>query len=245
MRPRFTVRGLMGLVLVVGLACSVVSGLRWNRRMSGCGPTCGSNISQIGLALRQYHEVNDCFPPAYVTDDVGNKLYSWRVLILPYLDYGDIYDHYNLCQAWNGPDNIRLSNTRLRTFCCPYSWDYSAAPNATNYVAVTGPGTLFPGACSSTIHDVRDRTSTLLVAEVAGPPIGWAEPRGLDVSTMSFAVNDPTRPSLSSRDDAGPAVAFVDGKVRRLGRSVLPATVKAITTIAGGEAVEARALDLR
>jgi hypothetical protein len=38
-----------------------------------------------------------------------------------------------------------------------------------------------------------------MLVEATGLGIHWMEPRDLDYDTMSFAINNPTRPSLSAR----------------------------------------------
>ena len=44
------------------------------------------HMISIIVALHNYHDEHGSFPPAYVSDESGRPLYSWRVLILPYLD---------------------------------------------------------------------------------------------------------------------------------------------------------------
>lgn len=44
---------------------------------------CRSTLTQISLALYQYEQHNGAFPPAYVADQNGVPMHSWRVLILP------------------------------------------------------------------------------------------------------------------------------------------------------------------
>ena len=60
-------------------------------------------------------------------------------------------------------------------------------------------------------------------------------PRDLDTATMSWVIDDPSRPGLSSLHHAGPGILFADGIVRRLGTSFPSGTLRALTTIAGGE----------
>ena len=56
-------------------------------------------------ALQAYHQANGCFPPAYIADKNGKPMHSWRVLILPYLDYDDLYKAYDFSEPWDGPKN--------------------------------------------------------------------------------------------------------------------------------------------
>lgn len=65
------------------------------------------------------------------------------------------------------------------------------------------PGTAFPGGDKRVrLADVRDKQSeTILVAESADSGIHWSQSRDLDIDRMSFRINDPSRPGLSSRHD--------------------------------------------
>ena len=102
-----------------------------------------------------------------------------------------------------------------------------------------GEDTLFPGASSVTLDDITDGPeNTILLVEIADSDIHWMEPRDLDVDTMSFTVNDPLRPSISGPHPNGPAVVFVDRLTAyRIDSSLRPETLRALTTIAGGEPV--------
>ena len=47
---------------------------------------CRDHLHAIGSANARYVKVHGHYPPAYVTDEHGTPMHSWRVLILPYLD---------------------------------------------------------------------------------------------------------------------------------------------------------------
>jgi hypothetical protein len=65
-------------------------------------------LKGIGLALHTYHDLNGRLPPAVVTDKDGRPLYSWRVLLLPYLEEETLYKQFHLDEAWDGPNNKAL-----------------------------------------------------------------------------------------------------------------------------------------
>ncbi len=239
-RWQVSIRSLMGLVLASAclLAAWPVLLRQYTQRGVVCRVYCASHIRQIGLALLEYHTQNGCFPPAYVADPQGKPLYSWRVLILPYIDQSDLYNAYNLGQPWDGPENLRISDTNIKLFTCPEARDWTPRSFSTNYVAVTGPGTAFVPGQTTKSADVRDGPATLLLTETIGSGIHWAEPRDLDVATMSLRINDPTRPSISSHDESGPRVMLMDGTVRAIPPSSKAATIRSLITIRGGEKVD-------
>ena len=47
---------------------------------------CSNHLKQIALALHNYHDEYKSFPPAYIADESGKRMHSWRVLILPFIE---------------------------------------------------------------------------------------------------------------------------------------------------------------
>ncbi len=47
---------------------------------------CSNNLKQIGLALHNYNAAYKSLPPPYTVDANGQKLHSWRTLILPFIE---------------------------------------------------------------------------------------------------------------------------------------------------------------
>lgn len=139
----------------------------------------GNNLRQIGIALHTYHDIHQSFPPAYVTDEQGNKLYSWRVLILPYLDQMAIYNQFDKSKAWDSPENLALSNMMLPVFVSP------GEVSGCSYFGVAGKGTVFEEGRAIKLSDVTDGTAnTIGVVEVKGLNHSWAEPFDIDIDTQ-------------------------------------------------------------
>lgn len=193
-----------------------------------------SPLNQLQLAFRNYHEAYGCFPPAYTVDEAGNRMHSWRALILPYIDGVDLYESYDFSEPWDGPNNSRLAHRMSRIFHCP-----SEPPSNThtNYVVIVGPETPFPGSRSTSLADFKDGSdNTILLAEISASTIAWLEPRDLDAETMSYAINDKTRRGISTSRRNGPYVVFADHiSAYALTESLPPQVLKALTTIRGGE----------
>ena len=210
----------------------------------GSGPPsrrsqCSNNLRQIALALQNYHDIRGSFPPALVADASGKPLYSWRVLILPFLERNDLYQAFNLNEPWDGPNNRKLHGQVLSVYSCPASHD-TQSRGETNYVAVLGPHTMWPGTKANRLSDVTDDpVNTLLLVEVHHSGIHWMEPRDLHVTQMPPSVNAPRGMGISSLHRECAMAAFADGHTRALPGDLPPATLRALLTIAGGEKVEA------
>jgi len=186
------------------------------------------------LALHNYHSNYGAFPPAYLADSNGKPMHSWRVLILPFMEQTPLYNQYNFNEPRNGPTNSALLNAMPPIFACPSR--FAGPTNLTSYVAITGPGTVFPGIQSTKLEDVTDGTSnTLIVVEVDNLRVPWTAPNDLDIRTMSFKLNDPKHAGISSKHPGGAHLGVVDGRTRFAYDWTSPGLLKALLTIAGGE----------
>ena len=228
--------GLMGLVFnccIAGLLPALAVP-RTPARQSQCR----NSLRMIALALHHYHDTYDAFPPAYIADDQGRPMHSWRVLILPFIEQKNLYAQYRFDEPWNGPNNSKLASSMPRyVFFCP-SDPNPKNRSETSYLAVIGPGTVWPGATPTTMNAITDGTSnTLLVVEVHNSGINWMEPRDLDIRTIPMTINAVTGLGLRSAHKHGTQAAFVDAHVQMLPNNTPTETLRALFTIDGGEAI--------
>jgi Protein of unknown function (DUF1559) len=237
-RFHMTVGRLMKVIFAAGCLMGLV--ILWDRVISCKTPwhaMCANNLKQIGLALHNYHEAYSAFPPAFIADESGRPMHSWRVLILPYLEEQNLYADYDFNEPWNGPHNSKLLARMPWVFSCPYrDQKPTVRPSLTSYVVVSGPGTMFPGSESIRFEQVTDGSpNTLMVVETSNVQIPWTKPEDLDVRTMSLRINDEKRPSISSHHPGVAAVLLADGACRFLPESTRAAQMKSLVTIAGHE----------
>jgi hypothetical protein len=206
---------------------------------------CQSNLKDIVLALHNYHDDYGCFPPAYVADEAGRPMHSWRVLILPYIGKQTLYDQYRFDEPWDGPNNRNLHGDRVRTYECP-TQPFGGTP-ITSYVAVVGPTTIWPSAASAKQQDVRDGLSkTLMVVEMADSGIHWMEPRDLDASTIKLTGDPKNGRGISSHHRTeswsqrvyGVNVGMADSSVRLLPPKMPAEQLRALLTVSGGEEID-------
>ena len=165
------------LMCLIGWLLPAFESVRETARRAACA----IHLKQIAAALQAYHQANGCFPPAYIADKNGKPMHSWRVLILPYLGYDNVYKAYDFSQPWDGPKNKPVSALPLLEYACPCGLRTRAAGDAqTNYVAVVGPNTAWPGEKSRKLGPADfpgGVSNTIMVVEVADSGIAWAEPR--------------------------------------------------------------------
>ncbi len=136
------------------------------------------NLRRVALALRRYHEDRGHFPPPVVRTRDGKPLkhpYSWRVAILPYLDWPDSYLEwrYKYDQAWNSPQNRKLLEKMPDVFRMP------GAGEGTTMVQML-VSEVFPAEKPTDLARLKDdgaKTAMLVLAPKAVP---WTKPE--DVS---------------------------------------------------------------
>jgi len=221
-----------GGVLVALLLPAVQSAREAARRAQ-----CSNNLRQLGLAFHNYHDTYGTFPPAYIPDENGKPMHSWRVLILPYMEYGVIHDQYNFDEPWDSPGNQAVTNIPIAAFTCPSS--PNSTSTETNYMVITGPGTVFEGAKGTRLRDVLDGTaSTILVVEVTGTGTKWAEPKDLDASNVAPPFSAGNAGNAGSCHPGGMNAVLCDGSVRFISDATARELLNAMITRAGGERVD-------
>jgi len=235
---RFSLRQLFFWIFCIAVVLAVLVALAdavRNARRAAIATAAQGPLNQLQLALLNYHDTHGQFPPAYISDESGTPIHSWRVLILPYVEKRALYDAYDFSEPWDGPNNSKLANEMPRIFHSPSEQE---SKTFTNIVAITGPGTAFPGSTSTTLSDFVDGPeNTILLTEITNSKVPWLQPRDIDSRSTSM-INDPDALSISSAPWRRPYVVFGD-QIRAYGvrRNIPPDALKALTTIAGRERI--------
>ncbi len=187
------------------------------------------------MAIHNYESGHGNLPPAFMADKNGKPMHSWRILILPYLGYEDLYRRYDFSEPWNGPNNRLLAKEMPVVYRCPSA--RPGNPLTTNYVAIVGDDTMWPGEKTVSIKDITDgSTSTLMIVEVADSDIHWMEPRDMTVGEAIAGVNVDRRRGISSNHPGGAYCEFLYGH-GFLPDGTSPEVLKALLTKDGGEPV--------
>ncbi len=208
--------------ILAALALPAVSAAREAaRRMQ-----CSNNLKQIALALHNYESVYRSLPPAYTVDADGNRLHSWRTLLLPFIEQKTLYLQLDLTKPWNDPVNVNLTSTEIPTFRCPSS---KITPGMTTYQIIVAPNSPFPGSTPLKFQDIKDGLSkTLFAVETDdADAVPWAEPK--DHSLQSFMS------SMNPSHLGGRNAAFMDGSVRFLSVDMNSQTASGLITINGND----------
>lgn len=171
---------------------------------------CTNNMRQIALAIHNYHDTYQSLPPAYTVDENGNRLHSWRTLILPYMEASSLYSSIDFSKPWDDPANAQARQSEIAAYRCP---SRNLGPGMTNYLAPSAPGTAFPGSEPVTFDDITDGTSnTIMVIEVDDEmAVHWMEPNDITPDEFVEMLKNSNRSSIPHT--GGRNAAFCDGSV--------------------------------
>jgi hypothetical protein len=194
---------------------------------------CSNNLKQIAIAMHNYHDVHGRLPPAVVRDKAGKPLYSWRVLVLPYLEADDLYKQFHLDEPWDSPHNRSLLSQMPRVFRDPSSTDPD--PGATVYQVFVGPKTGFESPQGETLLSFTDGTSNTVLVVEAATAVPWTQPVDLPYDPKGPLPELGGHHTVAGQQ--GFNVAMADGSVHYISDSIDETLLRAMITRNGGENV--------
>ena len=241
---RFSLKEMFALIAGFGSICGVIallipaveSAQQAARQMSS-----RNNLRTIGMAIVNYSDACQVLPQATIHNPQNVPLRSWRYAIIPFITNDPLYNLYDQSQPWNSAANDSLCrNNNYAEYIFARPGARNKNKHCTNFVVVTGPGTMFADQEWITLKDVTDdHATTIMLVVIDHSDILWYEPRDMRIDNMSFVINDPdrSRPCIGNRRMRGAIVGMADGSVKFLPQDTPPETLKAMLTIAGGETI--------
>lgn len=116
-RSGFTIVELLCVISLVGvvLALSMPSVLQ--ARAQARNTRCINNLKQVGLAMHNYHDTYNTFPPAWINlphSQTNGRGHGWLVALTPYLDQAPLYNQLDFNKRFL-PDSSAQSLAALKT----------------------------------------------------------------------------------------------------------------------------------
>src|SRR6266852_6426149 len=182
--------------------------------------------------MHNYQSRHGRLPPAVVYGKDGKALHSWRVLLLPFLEQGELYDQFRLDEPWDSPHNRRLL-VRMPIVYGPFQGGTAAEPHTTFYQVFMGKGAAFEGSEGMRLaDDFPDGSSATFLIVEAAAAVPWTKPEDLPYAP------DKQLPELGGISKDGFRAAFADGSVCFINKNVSEATLRGLITRNGGEKLQ-------
>lgn len=213
-----------------------------------------NNLKIIGLALHNYEDAYKGFPAGTHANDrlKAEKRLSWIAEILPYIDQAPLHQRIDFRKAWDDAANEQALKTSIPTLLNPGV----AAPREpefglTHYVGIAGIGKdaptlpvtdkragVFGYNRITAVRNITDGLSNTIGVTEASQDFGaWGAggPATIRALTKKPYIKGPD--GLGGPFPGGMNVLMMDGSVRFISEQINPATLEAISTIAGGEVI--------
>jgi prepilin-type N-terminal cleavage/methylation domain-containing protein/prepilin-type processing-associated H-X9-DG protein len=175
-RRAFTLIELLVVIAIIAILIGLLLPAVQKVREAAARMSCSNNLKQLGLALHNYHDANQKFPPGFVSTlaDPGWKMPpsscnafpqdlgpGWSVFayLLPYIEQDNLYKQINFNALVTDPSNDTPRRTVVKTFVCPSDLEGRV-------VNVTTCGS--PPAPANTPAPVGDGASNSYVACLGG-----------------------------------------------------------------------------
>jgi len=142
----FTLIELLVVIAIIAILVALLLPAVQQAREAARRSSCKNNLKQIGLALHNYHDTHNVFPPGFVYNQNGtpHPEWGWSAMILPFVEQASLYDALDI--KVTPRDNVTdpdLLTTVINTYRCPSDTapdinDTRDSHGAANYVGNHG-----------------------------------------------------------------------------------------------------------
>lgn len=122
----FTLIELLVVIAIIAILIALLLPAVQQAREAARRTQCKNNLKQIGLALHNYLDVNNGFPPSFVSDvttagtnPTNGGEWSAHARLLPYLEQANLYNAADLSRAYDDPVNGSIQIMRVASYLCP------------------------------------------------------------------------------------------------------------------------------
>jgi prepilin-type N-terminal cleavage/methylation domain-containing protein/prepilin-type processing-associated H-X9-DG protein len=180
-RRGFTLIELLVVIAIIAVLIALLLPAVQSAREAARRAQCTNNLKQIGLALHNYESSQGAFPPGGVSDESngrtnwggevgGNNLASWRALVIPQMEGGNIYNAINFNLPLNNIVSSSAQWTALMTvssaWICPSDDNYQGQGQGIR--SSTGPWGNYPNGSSPVNPQTGAAETRVVVSSYAG-----------------------------------------------------------------------------
>ncbi|MBB03394.1 MAG: prepilin-type cleavage/methylation domain-containing protein [Planctomyces sp.] len=157
-RSAFTLIELLVVIAIIAILVALLLPAVQQAREAARRSSCKNNLKQIMLALHNYHDTHNVFPPGYVRPDIADTTpwdsittnqpagWAWGAMILPFVEQGPLYDQAGIGSGDYILDHLTEVQVPISTYRCPSdtapevgnkSWWYERVGNDISQAAAT------------------------------------------------------------------------------------------------------------
>lgn len=170
-RKAFTLIELLVVIAIIAILIALLLPAVQQAREAARRIQCRNHLKQIGLALQNYHDVHQTFPPGRIRSlvDGRGRCFSAYAHLLPHLEAANLYQQINFNAD---PDDLAMNGTSLGQtipcFLCPSDSNRVLQSNTVNGIIV-----------NSAVHNYPLNTGTTY-------PVSPRNPGGVPVTGVFF-----------------------------------------------------------
>jgi len=154
----FTLIELLVVIAIIAVLIALLLPAVQQAREAARRSQCKNNLKQIGLALHNYHDTYNAFPPMYVISTNASAqtapsgatsaaavAWGWMASLLPYIDQAPLYNQAGIGTGSLPMNNVASFRTPLAAYMCPSDpgsaldndsmWNYNVKSTNTDYYA--------------------------------------------------------------------------------------------------------------
>ena len=180
------------------------------------------NLKRVLEAIGHYRNDNRGRFPSLSESNL-----SWRVMLLPYLGYDDLYDSFDPDQPWNSPYNLEVAEQIPDEFKVP-----GLDNNITNVMMIRATKGVYRLGVDSPVLpvDIEDplRENALLCLVKPAYGVVWSQPQDYTFDKDNPFIN-------MSNKGSGYVVGMADGTVAAFPRNMSYELFKPLLTVDGGD----------
>jgi hypothetical protein len=180
---------------------------------------CKENLLRITVAMLLYEKEHGALPPAYTVDEQGLPLHSWRVLLLPYLGYDELYAQLRLDEPWDSPHNQAFQATDVPVFQCPSA---GLVAGMTEYSVVEGETCAVFGSEGQRLDVFGEHSAAMILVVERVDPVCWMDPtQELTFAEACLGINrDGVGTGLGSHHTSGMHIGLRSGGIRFISQNI-------------------------